>query len=243
MRSIDTLLDFVEKNHFNSIELWDSPVPDTNGRLSKYLNGGNRDLSIHAPLLNIGDVDSINFNIISLRESIQRSSQWGANRLILHAGLVKKEDKEIALESAKKVIYENLRFLEKCDLTLCIENVGYLNGDLLKNFEDLAIFVDYFPIQLVGVAFDVSHANITGDVKEGINILGNRIKELHLSDNMGNIEKHHLPLGRGDIDFKVLNNNLISKDVVAILEIEPEENWKKGLFNSRLLLQEFKIID
>lgn len=241
-RSIDTLFEFAEEHHFNAVELWDSPIPTTFKNLQKQIDKDDFDLSVHAPLINIGVSDSIKSNIQMLRDSIHRSSQLGANRLILHTGQIKTKDREIAQKSAKKVIDENLKLLKKCGIILCIENVGYPNAELIKDFKELAMFVKSFPEQLVGVTFDVSHANLGGDVKEGIDILGDRIKEFHLSDNNGNIENHHLPLGKGNIDFKILKNFLVSRDIPTILEIKPDENWKKNLLDSKKFLQGLNII-
>jgi sugar phosphate isomerase/epimerase len=239
--SIDTLFEFAEEHHFNTVELWDSPLPTMGKSYRKLID--NFELSVHAPLINIGVLDAIKLNIQVLRESIYRSSRWGANRLILHTGQVKMEDRAIALNSAKNVIDENLTLLKKCELILCIENVSYPNAELIRDFKELALFVDSFPKDLVGVAFDVSHANIKEGVNDGIDILRNRIKEIHLSDNNGNIENHHLPLGKGNIDFNILKNGLNLKDIVAILEIKPDENWKKNLLDSQKFLQELKVIN
>ena len=241
-RSIDTLLNFIEKYHFKSIELWDSPLPDVHGRLSKILEDNELELSVHAPLLDIGDVEAIDTNVRLLHESVHRANLWGAKRVVLHTGVIKRREIDTAIEAAKQVIFSNIKVLEELEIILCIENVGYLRGEFISDFGQLSEFVDNYPNHLVGVVFDIAHANIAGGVHRAIEILGSRIKQVHLSDNNGKVEKHHMPLGKGNINFSALKIDSIQNNIVAIMEITPDKKWKKHLLESRKLLQELDLV-
>ena len=240
--SVDTLIDFVQKNNFDAIELWDSPLPKDNVKLSTYLAGDCQFLSVHAPLLDLGNEVNIESNVQSLRENIERAGEHGAKIVVLHTGMLVDVDVYRGVEVAKRVIDSNLDLLEVHGIILCLENVGYLGNELISNFEQLVALVDCFPRHLVGVAFDISHANVTGSVETGIEILGDRIKHIHVSDNNGEQFNHHMSIGKGNINFRLLKKCSIIDNSMVILEIAPDENWQMNLLNSRRFLQELCLI-
>lgn len=235
-----TLINFILNNDFKAIELWDSSLTERPNRGYEDLNECGIEISIHGPLLDIGDTNFIKNNIRSLLESIEMANRWGANKFILHTG-VYNGDRERAFNAARKVIESCVPLLEKTGIIICIENVGYHKNDLIRDFDQMKVFVDIFPKQCVGVVLDVAHANIAGGVKEGISSLGHRIKHIHLSDNngYGDKENHHRPIGKGNIDFSVLSN--LPNQYTAILEIEPRGDWETKLLESRIKLQNLGI--
>ena len=147
-----------------------------------------------------------------------------------------------SIETAKIVISANIDLLKENSVCLCLENVGYLGNDLITNFEDLTTFVDALSCPSVGVAFDIAHANVSGGIENGIDTLGSRIKHIHISDNIGKTDDHHRPLGKGNIDFNLLKQNLKADLMVAIIEIKPDVNWKKNLLDSRKVLRGMRLI-
>lgn len=237
-------MNFVRKNHFEAIELWDTCLTNTKEKFLNFLTDENIALSIHAPLLDLGKETLLDENIKSLHETIILANHNGAKNIVLHLGVIDSNTpSRIArgIEIAKKGIISNIDLLENYDIYLGIENVGYLGKDLIANFSQLAEFVDSFSTSKVGITFDFSHANIHGGVKKGIDVLGSRIKHVHISDNLGIIEGHHMPLGKGNIDFRSLKQ-LNTDCMTAIMEIEPGRNWENNLLYSRKVLQEMKII-
>jgi len=241
--SIDALIEFAEEYDFNAIELWDSPLPKSNKRLNRYLSPGDKDLSVHGPLLNLGDGDALESNTLALRDSFERAGHWGTKTFVLHTGILKNGRTSEGIETAKLVINSNLEVLEKYGIMLCIENVGYLGDDLIRDFEQLAAFVDSFPKHLVGIVFDVSHANTTGRVETGINALRNRITLVHVSDNLGERDNHHMPLGKGNIDFSLLGKCSLPDNSVVIMEITPVDGWQENLLDSRRVLYALNLIE
>ena len=143
--------------------------------LSEYLESRDRDLSVHAPLLNLGDESAFESNVRVLIAMLERAGAYGAKNIVLHTGILSGRDASVGIEIATSVIDSILEMLEMHDLVLCLENVGYLGDDLISDYKQLASLVDSFPRHLVGVAFDFSHANITGGVESGIKILGDRV--------------------------------------------------------------------
>jgi sugar phosphate isomerase/epimerase len=53
----------------------------------------------------------------------------------------------------------------------------------------------------VGCCLDTSHANLTGDVAEAVDVLGQKLLTLHVSDNNGTRDEHALPFD-GTIDWR-----------------------------------------
>ena len=245
--SIDHLIDFAEMNGFHRIELWDLPTSDANERLVEYLTESKRELSVHVdPSWNIGNFNKISDNIDVLREYLGQAGNWGVKRAVLHTGVVTGDSSRKSINAAEKVINSILELLEEYQIILCIENVGYIRGEIIRDFRQLVNFVDKFPRDLVGVAFDLSHANITEGIGSGIETLGSHIIEVHLSDNLGKTKKHHLPSGKGNIDFsqlKGLQYQYNVTNVTAILEITPDDSWEKNLLDSRKVLQELGLIE
>ena len=243
--SVDKLLRFVEENHFEAIELWDSCLNYADKNLLKHIEDENRVLSIHTPLLDLGKERLLRENITSLSETINLANSHNAKVIVQHTGIIdnaSSSERLKSIETAKIVISANIDSLKENGVCLCIENVGCLGNDLIINFEDLATFVDALSCSSVGVAFDVAHANVAGGIENGIDILGSRIKHIHISDNIGKTDGHHRPLGKGNIDFNLLKQNLKADLMVAIMEIEPDFNWKKNLLDSRKVLRGMGLI-
>ncbi|MHA2143116.1 MAG: hypothetical protein ACXADD_16665, partial [Candidatus Thorarchaeota archaeon] len=69
-QSIDALIDFAREYNLDAIELWDSPLRRNNSRLSEHLASTDTDLSVHAPLLNLGDDREFKNNTQALRKTI-----------------------------------------------------------------------------------------------------------------------------------------------------------------------------
>ncbi len=240
-RSIDILIDFVQTHNFSAIELWDSPLSRSNVKLSKYLDVGDKIISVHAPLLDLGDGSTFKINVQKLRNTIERANLYGAKNIVLHTEELNGQSVSNGINTVKKVIDSNLEILEKYSMALNLENVGYLGNDLISNFEQLTSLVDNFPKHLVGIVFDVSHANLTGGIESGIEILSDKIKLVHLSDNSGDQKEHHMPIGEGNIDFKQLFKYPYLDGLTALLEITPNNNWQKNLLDSRNVLQKLNL--
>lgn len=241
--SIDVLFDFVEENNIDAIELWDSSLTSNGYKIYRYLAKKDRELSIHAPLLNLGDIKVLDNNIQILNQTLERARIYGAKTVVLHTGILNEIDIFKGIEVAKKVIDTNLELLEQNNIVLCIENVGFLGNDLISNFDQLVAFVDYFPKHLVGTVFDIAHANVKGEVKLGLKTLGNRIKHIHLGDNSGEINDHHMAIGKGNIDFSILKKSTFPDNLTAIIEITPSLNWQKDLLDSRKILDKLNHIE
>lgn len=79
---------------------------------------------------------------------------------------------------------------------ILVENLPCM-GELFCNPDTLLLLEDCL------FCYDTSHANCAGFAqKEFISELGNRIHEIHVIDGKKNKMDMHLPIGKGDIDFR-----------------------------------------
>lgn len=85
----------------------------------------------------------------------------------------------VAVERARQLIAKALPLAAEKGVTLCIENVW---NKLFLSPLELRDFVDSFRSEHVGVYFDVGNVVLTGYPEHWIEILGSRIKRVHLKD-------------------------------------------------------------
>lgn len=137
---------------------------------------------------------------------------------------------------------------QKYDVIICLENLyDGVGGRLCEGVcADPHLAVNYIDSlnqaageERFGFCFDVGHANLFGrNMKEFINILGKRLKTLHLHDNDGIHDLHQMPFtfakelaGETTTDWKGLIEGLrenkysgvLSFETFGVLKCFPEE--------------------
>ena len=150
-------------------------------------------------------------SVRQIRECIRFAGEIGASRVITHPGAVSmvprnipktaieklggNEFRKIFLKSSKSKIAELREYAEDVGVILCVENLHF-DFDFCNSPEELLFFIDDG-----FAAFDIGHANITGDPAIFAKKIEGNIKYVHIHDNNGK-EDEHLPLGDGNIDFE-----------------------------------------
>jgi len=91
------------------------------------------------------------------------------------------------------------------DVEVIAENLPYEPTTMMRNPEEIAEFVEGLGI---GLLLDVGHFHVSAcqmgfDFASGVKAVAKVARELHLHDNDGRADQH-LPLGRGTIDFSLL---------------------------------------
>ena len=240
-----TLFEFVDQHNIEALELWDLTLSGTNSCSTIALRSKGKQVSLHGPLLDLGDSARSEENISRFHTTIENASIIGSRTLVMHLGdLPGHEDNRTdELDTAREIIIDSLYLLKDSGIKLCIENMGYTGRDLISSFDDLFYFVSGFPRELVSVTFDLAHANITEGVEYGIDILKDRIAHIHISDNLGRIDGHHLPLGEGNIDFDLLSSITGDEKVGLILEIAPIGDWRKNILRAIDQIQGLKLLN
>jgi sugar phosphate isomerase/epimerase len=118
---------------------------------------------------------------------------------------------------------------------LCVENLERLPFEL---------FLPSVEKQGTKICFDVGHLALQGeDPLEFLDRYWEMIGEVHLHDavvagKLGTVPRDHLPLGRGDVDYGGLMDELEQRgyDGVLILEVNSEADLKESLERVRAWL-------
>ncbi|MBN1355322.1 sugar phosphate isomerase/epimerase [bacterium] len=140
------------------------------------------------------------------------------------------------LDGWKKTVDELLGHCTKTRTVLMIENGFHSEIQL----EILDVLMDEF--RELAFHLDVGHANLNTEMNQTPVLLkhfGDRLKHVHLSDNVGGTGDLHLPLGAGKIRWKEILNHLKSSgydDTVTLEIFSPERQY---LLTSRELLRDW----
>ena len=114
---------------------------------------------------------------------------------------------DVCYERASDAVKQILPAAEGTGVAICIENVW--NKFLLSPLE-MRDFIDSFNSEMVGAYFDVGNILLTGYPEQWIQILGSRIKRIHVKDfkkSVGTAEGF-VDLLEGDIDFETVKETL-----------------------------------
>ncbi len=169
--------------------------------------------SIHAPYADTNlaaDDDLIREWILKrIRASIRFGSELEAACVVVHPGWTTATDRfmrgrawELNLRSLRWL----LRYAEEYGVDLLIENVPDSMPYLMVSVEDFELFYEEMEY-VMGMALDVAHANLRGEVAEFMRRFGDRVRHVHVSDNDGESDQH-LPIGDGGIDWERVMDGL-----------------------------------
>ncbi len=112
--------------------------------------------------------------------------------------------------------------IQGTETILALENVYERDPKPLKSL------LDALNSPKARFCFDTGHANVFGRVPPifWIEALGDRLGEIHIHDNDGNMDEH-LPVGEGNIPFRELFAKLRGQNLRPILTVESHS--EKGL--------------
>lgn len=106
-------------------------------------------------------------------------------------------------DEVKKRVAENISYFAKLaapyGIKIAIENI--YKGRVYSKISELVSLVEMINLDNVGYCFDVGHGNYDGvNIIETIEIMGEKLFELHITDNFGDSDGH-LPVGFGNINW------------------------------------------
>lgn len=149
------------------------------------------------------------------QKALQVTSWLGADAYLLVPGAVdifflpdaEVVPYQICYQRAKEFISKLIDTAEDSGVSICIENVW--NKFLLSPLE-MRDFIDSFKSERVGSYFDAGNVLLTGYPEQWIEILGSRIKRVHIKDfklSIGTVEGF-VDLREGDVDFEAVKKAL-----------------------------------
>ena len=243
-----TALKRISKFEIEHIEIMDEGSHALNSRrvnvLKEFIKAKNLHLTVHAPFADI-NIASTSLAIRRavmkrLRKSIRLSAQLKPEYWIFHPGIQSAIgdmrpglDWKINLKSVRELLSE----AEKYGLKIAIENVPDPFPFLLKRVNEFERFYEDLGEAGydLGLAFDVGHANINGQIFDFIERFRGKIVHTHLHDNDGKSDAH-LGIGLGNINWSSLMEALRKANYRGALVIESKSNIKESVENLKKLL-------
>jgi sugar phosphate isomerase/epimerase len=104
---------------------------------------------------------------------------------------------ERSIATAKRSIRMLDRIAEEYGVNMALENMPSMPFMLGHTAQEMAELIDGTEMP---ICFDVGHANTVGQIDEIIDLLGDRIINVHIHDNDSTADKH-MTVGDGNIDF------------------------------------------
>ena len=195
------------------IEVVDEALHSLNKRRLKIVKEAVADydleLAVHAPFvdLNIGSPHEPTRRFMLKRHmrSLLAASQLGASSWVFHPGLltgVSHFYPGIEWRQFMRSVEELATKAEELGVRALLENGPEPVPFLLKEAEQFRrFFSELKPDLNVGLAFDVAHAFLCGQVSDFIRSFAARIAHVHIHDNDGRSDLH-LGLGSGKLDWR-----------------------------------------
>ena len=152
-------------------------------------------------------------------------------------GPIEASEAPARLDNLRAGLEVMLKTAEKCGVKLALENM--LPNHLCSNTSDVRTLLTEFDTPLLGVCFDVGHANVGPEnIVEAIGALQDRIIAFHLHDNDGTRDIHVQP-PYGSIDWPTLADKLLSLNFDRPFSIECDP-WNQASLS--VMLREMRSI-
>lgn len=199
-------------------------------KVAKILQKHNFEVTTHSAIYNLDmgskDKGIKEYSKKCILKSLDISSFLKSKIMIIHTGFIPfipsiSSWEDICLKSLEEVV-------KKCaqrKIQLAIENLWEYNPTIIYNL------IKKVKSEKIKICFDVGHFNIYSKVslKSWLDQLGENIVVLHLHDNLGKVDEHNA-LGRGNVKFKKLFNELGKRNIFSQINLEVElKHIKKSI--------------
>ncbi len=232
---LNTMVDFAIEHEFGAIELHGKHhnAEKLSDEEVRYLLGVSDSAGIafnmhfhHGSLPGSHRASVWNETLASFKRNIECVQRLGGSVIVLHPGqidvptLTSPQDgseliRREAIRNLKRFVRRSVPEAERCGVMIALENEKHDPGWVVRSYEDLASVVDDAESEYVGIALDVGHCIIRDGLPQAIDVLGQRIRHLHLNDAIDGSEHKEIgilyldemaPLvsGRFDIEFATL---------------------------------------
>lgn len=174
------------------------------------------------------------FRAMSLR-ALEITAMLGAKWAVIHPVMdvtADINDVDAHVRYNQQMFAREAELVAKLGVGLAFENM--FDGDQRRfgsTAEDLIAIQDSFHSDLIGICWDVGHANrMYRDQLKPIRKLGSRIKALHIDDNLGKDDLHLLPF-EGNVPWEQVMHTLYDSGCEAdlIYEIRNNANMPEAL--------------
>ena len=117
---------------------------------------------------------------------IEICGELGIPMTVVHAGVKRNTPQEETFRLNKEFYTKLLPVMEKTGVMVLVENVGIADNNgrfYMNSAQRLVEFVEYFDHPLMGVCWDIGHANVFGKQHDEIVKLGKHLRAIHYNDN------------------------------------------------------------
>ena len=128
--------------------------------------------------------------------SIEICGELGIPMTVVHAGVKRNTPQEETYRLNKEFYQKLLPAMEKTGVMVLVENVGIADNQgrfYMNTAQRILDFIEYFDHPLMGVCWDIGHANVFAPQHDEIVKLGKRIKAIHYNDNDRKNDLHTAP--------------------------------------------------
>jgi sugar phosphate isomerase/epimerase len=146
-----------------------------------------------------------------IRRSIIASGMMGVEWAVTHPGTVYSAGHDMSVSLEKNVEYysRHVQTAREAGIGICLENDFEYHPSQPRqriycaSVCELVALVDAFRDPgHVGVCYDFGHGNLVGNPfhRKNLNIIGSRLRAIHVQDNHGTLDEHLMPF-HGNIDW------------------------------------------
>ena len=177
--------------------------------------------SVHAP---ISDVNIAALSermreaaVLEIIASMEHAIQLNADMVTFHPGfrsMVTHGLEAKSVEKAKRSMRTIDRLMKEFGVVAALENMPSIKFMVGMTAKELFEMVDGTDMK---ICYDIGHANTVNQIDEIIDLLGDRIKNVHIHDNNG-ANDDHMTIGDGKIDFKKVLKRLSKYSGKYIIE-------------------------
>ena len=186
-------------------------LPAIESRFRDLLPSYKLSYSVHAPISDI-NIASLNEriredSILEILTTAESAASLNIDTITIHPGLTSMAVpymEEKAVEKAKKSLSSIDRISAEYGVRIAVENMPsfpFMLGHTAEEMNDLIGMTN------LGFCLDIGHANTIGQIDELIKTFRDRLVNVHIHDNNGEMDEH-LTLGEGNIDFKRIIESL-----------------------------------
>lgn len=155
-------------------------------------------------------------------KELEITAKMNCHHAVIH--LYFEKDVDNSRKGNITLISKLMPYLEKHDITLCIENIYGPNFSPvhLSTSEELLFYTNYFNSNNVGICLDTGHAIILGQDPIALaDTLGIKIKALHIHTTYHGFDRHLLPFSQDDkVDWYKFYNVLLSNGYSGTFNFE-----------------------
>jgi sugar phosphate isomerase/epimerase len=194
-----------EFDHWEIISDGEHYLPLVMRRLAAIAPSYDIRFSVHAPIsdVNIGALSERirEASVMETIASMEQAIELDAKTITFHPGyqsFVIPGHEEKSIEKAKRSLRTIDRLMNEFSITACVENMPSFKFMLGRTAKEMFELIDGTDMK---ICYDIGHANTVNQMEEIIDLLGDRIKNIHIHDNNGDNDDH-MTIGDGNIDFR-----------------------------------------